>query len=268
MGLKLDPIRTMLVVCFTLALAASCTLAAPRLAAQESGTPPETEAPPADAPAPPSDNQQDQNQNPDQQQPNQAQPGPPQNAQPGSVAAAPDMPKWPANQEPNQAKVTWDSHGLSVDASNSSLQQILKDFCTATGAKVDGMNGDERVFGAYGPGRPRDVLSQLLLGAGYNVIMIGDLGQGAPRQILLSERHADDAQTSANRNGANSNNDDDAADNDADDQPQPIQPPRPGFPGGMGRTPQQLMQERQERMQQMQQQIQQRQQQTSPNPQN
>lgn len=166
------------------------------------------------------------------------------------------MPQWPINEQPAQPVVTWDSHGLSIDAANSSLQQILKAVSVATGAKVDGMTGDQRVFGEYGPGEARDVLSQLLQGAGYNVIMVGDLGQGTPRQILLSVRRADNDTNEANGNQAN-NNDDDSADNDADDQ-QPVQPVmRPGFPGGFPRTPQQMLEERQRMMQERQQQIQQ-----------
>ena len=170
---------------------------------------------------------------------------------------APEPPHWPANDSPAQASVVWDSQGLRIDAENSSLQQILKDFSTATGAQVDGMASDERVFGSYGPGQARDVLSQLLQGSGYNVIMIGDQGQGAPRQIVLSVRPAPGAQPAAANNPASSN-DDDA---EADEPPQPPQgvpaPPfRPGFPpGGLPRTPQQInMQEQQMRMQQMQQQ--------------
>jgi hypothetical protein len=189
---------------------------------------------------------------------------------------APEPPHWPANDSPAQASVVWDSQGLRIDAENSSLQQILKDFSTATGAQVDGMAADERVFGSYGPGQARDVLSQLLQGSGYNVIMIGDQGQGAPRQIVLSVRSAAGAQPASAANPASSN-DDDA---EAEEPPQPPQPPqgvpappfRPGFPpGGLQRTPQQInMQEQQMRMQQMQQQQQQMQQQGQPpsNPQN
>jgi hypothetical protein len=177
-------------------------------------------------------------------------------ADPAPTAAAP-MPQWPINEQPAQPIVTWDSHGLSIDAANSSLQQILKAVAVATGAKVEGMTGDQRVFGEYGPGQARDVLSQLLLGAGFNVIMVGDLGQGAPRQILLSVRRTGTDAADNNANQANNNNDDDSADNDADDQ-QPVQPVmRPGFPGGFPRTPQQMLEERQRMMQERQQQIQQ-----------
>ncbi|MGA2671733.1 MAG: hypothetical protein ABSE99_00785 [Terracidiphilus sp.] len=159
----------------------------------------------------------------------------------------PVLPDWPVNDKPAAASVTWDSRGLRIDASNSSLQQILNDVAASTGAKVEGLSSDERIFGAYGPGQARDVLSQLLEGSGYNVLMIGDQGQGAPRQILLTARHAGDAQPAAN-NSQPGSSDDDA---DTDDQPQtpPPAPVRPGFaPGGPPRTPQQI--EMEQRMQQ------------------
>jgi hypothetical protein len=150
--------------------------------------------------------------------------------------------------------VVWDSQGLRIDAANSSLQQILKDVSTATGAKVDGLTTDERVFGAYGPGQARDVLSQLLQGSGYNVIMIGDQGQGTPRQVLLSPRQAASNQGAAHPAPTNSNDDE----NDVEDQPatpDPAPPVRPNFPpGAPPRSPQQIMQEMQERQRMQQQQ--------------
>jgi len=164
----------------------------------------------------------------------------------------PEKPNWPAFDHPAQASVVWDSHGLKIDATNSSLQQILKDVATATGVKVDGMSSDQRVFGTYGPGQARDVLSQLLQGSGYNVIMIGDQGQGTPRQILLSTRQSSASPAAAKTGQANSEDD------DADEPPapqEPEQPVRPAFPPGTPpRSPQQIMQEMQQRQQQIQQQ--------------
>jgi hypothetical protein len=166
---------------------------------------------------------------------------------------APAPPDWPANDRPKQASVVWDSQGLRINAANSSLQQILDDVSTATGTKVQGLAADVRVFGVYGPGQARDVLSQLLQGSGYNVLMIGDQGQGTPRQILLSARHTGDTQPAPTHNQANVNDDDTDA---VDDQPQPqpqqptpgTAPTRPGFsPGDAPRTPQQIMQEMQQR---------------------
>jgi hypothetical protein len=122
---------------------------------------------------------------------------------------------------------------LRIDADNSSLEQILKDVAAVTGAKVEGLDADQRVFGAFGPGPAREVLSQLLQGSGYNVIIIGDQGQGTPRFIVLSSPHPGSAQPAANPTPAS---DEDA---DPDDQPQNPPPVRATFPPG-GRTPQQM----------------------------
>jgi hypothetical protein len=150
---------------------------------------------------------------------------------------APELPKWPANEKPAKAAITWDSQGLRIDAANSSLEEILMDVATLTGAKLEGFDADQRVFGAFGPGPARDVLSQLLLGSGYNVMMIGDQGQGTPRRIVLSSRHAGAATTTANPTPASS--DEDA---DTEEPPQQYPPPiRPGYPPG-GRTTQQMQQ--------------------------
>jgi hypothetical protein len=153
---------------------------------------------------------------------------------------APEAPHWPANEHAALATVTWDSKGLRIEAANSSLQQILKDVSTATGVKVEGLGTDERVFGEFGPGQVRDVISKLLHGSGYNVIMIGDQGQGAPRQIVLSSRNSSDAQAAAKKSGTDSDEDDTA--DDVEDQPQPAPPPqiRPGFSPGGQQRPQQM----------------------------
>jgi hypothetical protein len=154
----------------------------------------------------------------------------------------PELPKWPANEKPSPASVTWDSQGLRIDAANSSLAQILQDVATATGAKVVGFDTDQRVFGAFGPGPARDVLSQLLLGSGYNILMVGDQGQGTPREILLSLRHPGTATATVNPAPAR---DEDTDTDEQPQQPQPSQPPpiRPGtLPGRSPFTPQQMQQ--------------------------
>jgi len=170
--------------------------------------------------------------------------------------AAPPTPKWPAFDQPVQAAVVWDSHGLSVNAANSSLSQILKDISTSTGIEIQGANADQRVFGVYGPGPARDVLSQVLQGSGYNVLMIGDQGQGVPRELLLSARLGAATQQAAVHNNQPqivTQEDDDSQ----DDQPVQQETPliHPGYqPGAPPRSPQQILQEMQQRQQQMQQQ--------------
>lgn len=190
----------------------------------------------------------------------QEQPAPPPVAQ---TPPPPPMPHWPVNDNPNPASVVWDSTGLRINATNSSLQQILKEVSTETGAKIEGAVPDQRVYGDYGPGQARDVLSQLLQGSGYNILLAGDLGQGAPREIVLSPRQArgPDANNAMNRPQQDP---DDEIPEQPEEQPQ-IQAPqlqnngRPGFgPNGPVRTPQQIMEEMQQR-QLLQQQIQQQQ---------
>jgi hypothetical protein len=168
-----------------------------------------------------------------------------------AVPAAPQAPHWPINDRPAPASVTWDSRGLHIDATNASLQQILLDVASVTGAKVEGMGSDERVFGNFGPGQARDVLSQLLSGSGYNVLLVGDQGQGTPRQILLSTRHVGNAISQPAMAAAPQPADDDSADND-DDQPTPVPSPiRPVFgAGGPNRPAQPITPDTQQRQQQ------------------
>ena len=185
--------------------------------------------------------------------------------------ALPQQPDWPANDKPAAANVSWNSKGLRVEAKNSSLVKILKDVATATGAKISGMGADQRVFGTYGPGPARDVISQLLEGSGYNVLLIGDQGQGTPRQIVLSRQPTGPA-PAPNNNPASSYDDGGNADVEEPQPPPPPPPPQqpqqpqpnpPNAPGAQPRTPQQILQE----MQQRQQQIEQQQQQQRTNPQ-
>lgn len=189
----------------------------------------------------------------------------------------PPMPHWPVNDQPSPASVVWDANGLRINASNSSLQQILHEVSTETGSKVEGPVPDQRVYGDYGPGQARDVLSQLLQGSGYNVLLAGDLGKGAPREIVLSPRQAGPASPQGNNAYRSQPDPDDEIPDQPEEQPQqPVQPTqiqnnsiRPGFgPNGPIRTPQQVMEEMQQRQllqqQQMQQQMQQQQPQQNP----
>lgn len=175
---------------------------------------------------------------------------------PAPVApAAPPMPNWPANNKPVEATVVWDSHGLLVQASNSSLDQILRDISLKIGAKVEGIGADERIFGTYGPGPAREVVAQLLDGTGYNILMVGDQGAGTPRKIVLSGRPTGAAPPRSNTPALNNDN---SQDNDQDAEqrpfePNPVMPPTPGMPPpGMPRTPQQMQQLMEERQRQIQ----------------
>ncbi len=187
--------------------------------------------------------------------------------QPEAAQPAPELPHWPVNDSPTKPTVIWDSQGLKIDASNASLHQILNDVSTATGAKLEGFGADERVFGEYGPGQARDILSQLLHGSGYNVLMIGDQGEGTPRQIVLSPRKAGSPPATANRPSQDAQDEDVPEQPEVEEQPpqqplingRPPMPMPPQGPPGAPRTPQQVLQELQQRQQEMQQQQQQQQ---------
>lgn len=177
------------------------------------------------------------------------------------VSPAAQDPSWPVNNEASPATVVWDSHGLRINANNSSLDQILHDVAADTGATVDGMSQDERIFGDYGPGPARDVLSQILEGSGYNMIMVGDLGEGAPRQILLSTRTKGGSLSAGAKNRSDDEAEEEASEPEpppepVQEQPQPQpQPVANPFGGGAPpRSPQEIMQQMQQRQQQLQQQ--------------
>ena len=175
----------------------------------------------------------------------------PEPAPPPQPTVAPSL----FEQPPAPATVTAHTNELTVKADNSSLSQILHQVSSATGMRLDGLGGDERVFGSFGPGAPREVLTALLNGTSYNVVMVGDLPNGAPRQLLLSHRAAGGSSpqpaASANQNQTPHNGDeenaDDSGNTDDSDEPPPMQysppsiapatPPAPEAPGGAPQTP-------------------------------
>lgn len=174
---------------------------------------------------------------------------------------APPKPNWPAEQPPNPAKVSWDSQGLAIEASNSSLDQILHEVATDTGVKLQGLNQDERIFGNYGPGPAREVLSRLLEGSGYNVLMIGGQGDEPPQQIILTRSAVGSPQpANAQNNNAEESDADEQSQQPADTpQPMPLRSPF-GVGGPANRTPQEIQQEMLMRQQQIEQQREQEQQ--------
>jgi hypothetical protein len=102
------------------------------------------------------------------------------------------------------------------------------------------------------------VLNQLLDGMGYNVLIIGDKGEGTPRELVLTAKtHVAPSGPGANAQARQS------AEDEAPEEPEPQQPEQPnnlnqrrpfGLQPGQGRTPEQLQQEMQQRQQQLQQQ--------------
>lgn len=177
-----------------------------------------------------------------------------------SPATAPSL----LDHPPQPATVSLASGKLTVQANNSSLSDILNQVATAGGMKLEGLqtsaNSDQRVFGSYGPGAPRDVLSELLNGSGYNVIMLGETPSGAPRELTLTARNsagtasAPTQSPSAVRNGDDQDQDEVQPTRYTDEQQNLTPPPGPPEMRNGVRTPQQMLQELQKMRDQQQQQ--------------
>jgi hypothetical protein len=107
---------------------------------------------------------------------------------PAEAAATPQAPLTPSKRPAHHARVTWQGGRLTVDADNSSLNQILREISRETGMKITGGVLDERVFGVYGPGAPGKILDTLLDGTGANMLLVLN-DQSAPAELILTPRH-------------------------------------------------------------------------------
>jgi len=99
----------------------------------------------------------------------------------------------PSLQVADPAKVTLRDGKLTVEANNSNLSQILRDMANISGMTIKGLDKGPRIFGVYGPGNSRDVLTDLLVGSGYNFIMVGSAHEGTPRELILTAQSVDAA---------------------------------------------------------------------------
>ncbi len=161
----------------------------------------------------------------------------------------PERPLTPLEQPPQPATITLTSGRLAIRADNSSLIEIVNQLGKDGGMSISGLSQDQRVFGVYGPGDPRQILTQLLEGAGYNVLMLGITKEGTPRQLVLSARG----------NAPPSSPDSFPQEQEPSYQPplyqrQPM-PPQPGnlnFPMRSPAQYQQMMQQREQQRQQQQ----------------
>jgi hypothetical protein len=159
---------------------------------------------------------------------------------PAAAETAPSMLQQPARE----AQIFFDNNSLSIHADNSSMAAILHQVAARSGMKIDGLGGDERVFGSFGPGAPRDVLADLLDGTAYNLVLLGDLSNGAPRELILSPvTHAGATVPSPT---PQANADEPSNDQESVDVPPPQPEPPPGTtppPTPGVRTPQQLFEQ-------------------------
>jgi len=102
----------------------------------------------------------------------------------------------PADLVARKARVTFRNGMMQIEADNADLCQILVEMSALSGMTLNGLNGGPRIFGVYGPGNLTDVLRALLLGTGYNYILVGGNGNQIPRELVLS-RESDSTQEDA-----------------------------------------------------------------------
>lgn len=118
-----------------------------------------------------------------------------------TTPAAPVYPIPPAQQPAVPATIHYSGNQLTIQAKNASLSQILLDVAQQTGLKVEGLAGDQRVFGQYGPGTVSQTLSALLDGSPYNYVIIGGDANHPPKQLLLTSSNGSFPTTPATPTG-------------------------------------------------------------------
>ena len=180
----------------------------------------------------------------------------------GESDSQPPQPVSPSDAAAGPPHVNLNGGTLTVEANNSDLSTILKDVAAASGMTIDGLNKSARVFGVYGPGTPRDVLTDLLSDTGYNFLMVGGANGTVPRELVLTAQNSNSLPPAASAPSAPSASDD--ANSDADYQeplgPGAIAHPAPEPPD----DPQARVQQRLQNLQMMRQQLNQQQQQDNP----
>ena len=178
-----------------------------------------------------------------------------------SAESSPALPPSLLDKPAQPAQVTLDNGLLAIHADNSSLSGILRQISASTGMSVEGFQHDQRIFGVYGPGNPRDVLSGLLQDAGYNFLLAGSTDKGTPKEILLTALTGGGATSVPAQAQPDDASDDDDSDNSGSNSfpmeaPTPDRSAPPGAatpaanPDGRVKTPAEIIQELQRLRQQ------------------
>jgi hypothetical protein len=113
-------------------------------------------------------------------------------------------PPTPEQMPPTAPRVTYQNGLLTIDATNSTLSQVLRSVQAQTGASVEmpASAANERVMMQLGPGRPRDVLNTLLNGSKFNYIILGMTeNPGGVQKVILTTRLSTPTVNTAQNNG-------------------------------------------------------------------
>ena len=94
----------------------------------------------------------------------------------------------PAQMPPKDPTVSFQNGSLTVVAENSTLSAILHAVEKTAGIKLQGTPPEDRIFGKFGPGSPRDVLTQLFSGAHIDYILQGNNNPNSVQSIIINNR--------------------------------------------------------------------------------
>jgi hypothetical protein len=112
-------------------------------------------------------------------------------AAPAHQLPAQTMPPVPAtlmNRPPVRPNVTMERGLLTIDAPNSTLNDVLDGVRKATGAAIEGASPTERVAVRLGPGEPEQVIAALLRGTPYDYVILGSLErQDVVTRVVLTQ---------------------------------------------------------------------------------
>ena len=198
----------------------------------------------------------------------------------------PEVPLRPEQMPPVPPKVVYQNGLLSVEATNSTLSDILNGIRSKAGIQIEGFQGaQDRVAAKLGPAPAEAVLTGLLRGSRFDYMMLGRADRpGMVQRVILTpisgapsaSNGIQPLQPQPGMVLAQPVDDDEANQDEANIpppqfqpnpqqrmQPQPVQQPGNGVQGNNPKTSEQLLEE----LKQMQQQQQQNQQQNQPNPQ-
>lgn len=94
----------------------------------------------------------------------------------------------------NGVEVEFQNGMLAIHARNATLSEVLFQIQKKTGAEIAIPAGTEqdRVAGEFGPGRPSEVLDQLLNGSELNFVVVGSASDpNTLRSVILSRKQPD-----------------------------------------------------------------------------
>ena len=112
------------------------------------------------------------------------------------VITQPPPPPTPGEMPPNPPSVVYADGDLTIVAENSTLSSVLAAVSSITGATLDvpAGGGNERVWGQFGPGPARAVVTDLLGGSNFDyAIQAADDDPTRLQSILLTPRGSGEA---------------------------------------------------------------------------